>query len=48
MIGVSVSMIVGQVEKELEVDVYINCNGQIMCVILRFGLYQGDKGILME
>lgn len=48
MTGVSASTIAGQVEKELEADVYINRNGQIMRATLRSGLYQGDKGILME
>ncbi len=47
MTGVSATTIAGQVEKELEADVYINRNGQIMRATLRSGLYQGDKGILM-
>lgn len=48
MTGVSATTIAGQVEKELEADVYINRNGQIMRATLRSGLYQGDKGILIE
>lgn len=48
MTGVSATTIAGQVEKELEADVYINRNGQVMRATLRSGLYQGDKGILLE
>ena len=48
MTGVRASTIAGQVEKELEADVFINRNGQIMRATLRSGLYQGDKGVLLN